>query len=467
MKKEKLGTIGLTAVILSAIIGGGVYDLPKNMADSAANLGQILAWLITGIGMWFITSMFMQLSQLKPNLTTGLYKYGEQGFGKFTGFFVSWGYWICQCFNNAAYAVLLMNTLNFFFPGKFVGGNNWLSIFVASIFLWIMSFIIISGIRNTNNVEIVATICTFIAIVIFIITMACHFKWGIFIEHGFVVNNKQFGSLTKQISKSLMVTLWVFGGIEGAVVLSKRAKSQKNVIKATLLGFATCLIIYVLISLLPLGAFSINKVAKIASPSMASLLSLAWNSQWGKITISIALLITVFAGWLTWTLILSEMPYAAAKDNAFPSIFAKENMKQTPVVSLIISTLIIQVILFFVRLSNNAFETMYSYVATLTIPPYLISALYLFKLSQTELTGKLKNKAMITGFMAIIYTLIMIYSAGINYLTMAFIIYMLGIPVYVWNQIEKKADKVFTKNELYFVSFIVVIAIIGIYLLIK
>ena len=32
MKKEKLGTIGLTAVILSAIIGGGVYDLPKNMA---------------------------------------------------------------------------------------------------------------------------------------------------------------------------------------------------------------------------------------------------------------------------------------------------------------------------------------------------------------------------------------------------------------------------------------------------
>ena len=63
MKKEKLSVLGLAAIVLSAMIGGGVYDLPKNMAENANGLGQILAWLITGVGMWFITNMFMQLSQ--------------------------------------------------------------------------------------------------------------------------------------------------------------------------------------------------------------------------------------------------------------------------------------------------------------------------------------------------------------------------------------------------------------------
>lgn len=36
--------------------------------------------------MWFVTSMFLKLTQLKPNLTTGLYKYGKEEFGKFTVF---------------------------------------------------------------------------------------------------------------------------------------------------------------------------------------------------------------------------------------------------------------------------------------------------------------------------------------------------------------------------------------------
>lgn len=466
MKKEKLSVLGLAAIVLSAMIGGGVYDLPKDMAENANGLGQILAWLITGVGMWFITNMFMQLSQLKPKLTTGLYKYGEQGFGKFTGFFIAWGYWICECFTNCAYAILLMSTLNFFFPGKFTGGNNWLSIVIASIFLWLMSFIIISGIRNANSVEIIATIGTFVAVIIFIISMVVHFHWSIFTQNVSLINisnaSQHYGSLFNQISKSLMVTLWVFGGIEGAVVLSDRAKSQNDVRKATFVGFIICLLIYTCISLVPLGIFSAHHVSQLVSPSMASLLSLVWHSEWGKIIISAALLITVFSGWLTWTLILAEMPYAAAKDGAFPKIFAKENKRKIPVVSLIGATVVIQIILIFAHFSQNAFETMYTCVGTLTVPPYLICALYLIKLSFIP-SNKINVKACLVGFIAAIYTIIMGYSAGINYLTIAFIVYLIGLPVYMWNQFEKQVRPWFTKNELIFVVVIILIALVGIY----
>ena len=51
----------------------------------------------------------------------------------------------------------------------------------------------------------------------------------------------------------MLVTLWAFIGIEGAVVLSSQAKDPKSVGAATLLGFGGCLAIYALLSILPFG----------------------------------------------------------------------------------------------------------------------------------------------------------------------------------------------------------------------
>ncbi|MEJ7142269.1 amino acid permease, partial [Staphylococcus capitis] len=77
----------------------------------------------------------------------GLYQYVEKGFGGYAGFFTSWGYWICECFANVTYSVLLMSTLDFFFPGKFTGGNNIGSIIGGSIILWLMSLLILNGVK--------------------------------------------------------------------------------------------------------------------------------------------------------------------------------------------------------------------------------------------------------------------------------------------------------------------------------
>ena len=70
-KKEKLGLFILASIVLSAMIG-------ENMATSAGPAAQIISWTNSGVGMWFVTLIFLRLMQLKPNLTTCLYKYGEE-----------------------------------------------------------------------------------------------------------------------------------------------------------------------------------------------------------------------------------------------------------------------------------------------------------------------------------------------------------------------------------------------------
>ena len=86
----KLGALGLAGIVISSMIGGGIYSLPQNMAQSASVGAVILAWIITGIGMYFIANTFRILSTIKPKLTSGIYMYAEKGFGNYMGFNIGW-----------------------------------------------------------------------------------------------------------------------------------------------------------------------------------------------------------------------------------------------------------------------------------------------------------------------------------------------------------------------------------------
>lgn len=52
------------------------------------------------------------------------------------------------------------------------------------------------------------------------------------------------------------------------------------------------------------------------SPSSGVLLSIVIGPA-GRIIIAVGVIVAILASWLTWTLMLSEMPYAAAKQSIF------------------------------------------------------------------------------------------------------------------------------------------------------
>mgnify|MGYP004630595705 FL=1 len=141
----KLGVIGLACIVVSSMVGGGVFSLPQNMAAGASAGAVLLAWLITGVGMYFIANTFSVLSRVKPNLTAGIYMYAREGFGPYVGFTIGWGYWLCQIFGNVGYAVITMDALNYFFPPYFAGGNNLLSIVCGSVLIWGFNWVVLRG----------------------------------------------------------------------------------------------------------------------------------------------------------------------------------------------------------------------------------------------------------------------------------------------------------------------------------
>lgn len=474
----KLGLVGLIALTVSAMVGSGVFDLPKNMSVVAGLTAQLISWVVTGIGIWFIAQMFVILSDVKPDLTAGLYKYAQVGFGSFSGFFTAWAYFICECAANAAYAVLVMSTLDYFFPGTFTGGNNWPAVIGASIITWAITGLVLKGVEVSSKVQQVATVIMLSVVVVFLVTVAAHFNMHTFTLNASAtkaipaVSDKPMGSVMHQLMNTMMVTLWLFGGIEGAVVMSGKARDVKQVSKATIIGFIVCLAMYALVGTLSLGVYSYGQLAKLTSPSTAYMLTELWHSTLGRDVITVALLFAVFSSWISWIQMLAELPQHAAKeDGSFPRAFAKTTSSGVPAFSIVVATIVIEVIILIAHFDSSAYQMLLTIVGSMTIPPYLFSAMYLIKISRASMPdfdGQDKHSrasGMLMGILAFAYIVFMALSSPIKYTLISFIFYAIGIPVYMWAR-KQHNKQVFTKGEAIFAIVIVLIAIYGVYALI-
>ena len=435
---NKLGMFGLAGIVVSSMIGGGIFSLPQNMAASASVGGVLLAWLITGLGIWFIANTFRLLARLRPELTSGIYMYARSGFGPYMGFNIGWSYWLCQICGNVGYAVITMDALDYFFPGVFTGGNNLPSIIGGSLLIWGFYYLVLRGVKQATQINLIATIAKIIPLILFCIIMIFVFNVNKFdFDFWGELAHKKLGDIGTQIKNSMLVTLWAFIGIEGAVVLSGRAKSQSDVGKATILGFLGCLGIYILLSVLPFGFMTQARLAGIANPSTAGVLQ-AVVGKWGAWLMNIGLLIAVLASWLSWTMITAQMPQSMAQNGTFPQRFAKENNRGAPSFSLLITSALMQLAMLLVYFSNNAWNTMLSITGVMVLPAYLFSCLYLWKICEDDqVSGVSRWSARLTGVLGSIYAVWLIYAAGLNYLLMAVVFIAAGLPIYLWAKAGK------------------------------
>lgn len=451
-KDKKLTLLPLIAMVIGSMIGGGAFSLPADMAGGAGAGAIIIGWCITGVGIIALALVYQILSNRKPDLNGGIYSYAKEGFGDYMGFTSAWGYWISAWLGNVSYAVMLFGAIGYFIP-VFGQGNNLISIIFASIVIWVIHTLILKGVKQAAFVNVVTTIGKLVPIFLFIIVMIIFFNaktlsfqfWG----------TADLGSVMSQVKSTMMVTLWVFIGIEGAVVISGRAEKKSDVGKATVIGLIGTLVIYVLISILSLGVMNREGLTQLNTPSMAYVLEYAVG-KWGAVIINLGLIVSLSGALLGWTILAEELPYVAAKDGVFPKLFAKENKNGTPSNSLWVTNILVEITLILTLFSNSTYQTLYTMATSAILIPYLFSGLYELKLSVTGETYDVnpagRTKDLILSAIASVYAVWLIYAAGIEYMLMVTILYAVGIFVFM------RAKK--EKNEPAFKSYEKIIAVI-------
>lgn len=432
MSNKKIGLISLTALVLSSMIGSGIFSLPQNMAAVAGSEALLIGWLITGVGIIFLGLSFFFISRLKPELDGGIYTYAREGFGDLMGFLSAWGYWLCATIGIVGYLVVAFEGIGTFTDTEntvIFGQGNTLAAFIgSSLVVWLVHILIAKGMKEAASVNLVATIVKVFPLILFI-ALALWF----FSPDTFNLNPKASdlnNNVADQVKNTMLITLWVFTGVEGAAVLSAHAKKRTDVGLATVLGIIIALVLYVAITVLSLGILPRETIAQMANPSMAGLLELMIGKS-GKILITVCLIVSVLASYISWTMYSAEVPYRGAKNGAFPQILNKLNRNDVPINSLWFTGLVVQLCLFLVLLTGKTYEALLLISTSMILVPYLLIGAYLLKLSfQQQSAWYIK----FTGLMATLYGLWILYAAGLDYLLISVALYVPGIALFLYSR---------------------------------
>ncbi|WP_321158255.1 MULTISPECIES: amino acid permease [Providencia] len=442
--KHTLSLTALTALVLSSMVGAGVFSLPQNMAEVASPLALIIGWSITGIGILFLAFSLLLLSRIRPDLDGGIFTYAKEGFGELIGFCSAWGYWLCAVVANVSYLVIVFAAISFFTDTPdniiFGDGNTWQALIGESILLWVVHYLVLRGVQTAAGINKLATMAKLIPLGLFIILAFIAFKLDIF-DADFTGISLEL-PVWQQVKDTMLITLWVFIGIEGAVVVSARAKNRRDVGLATVFAVSSALIIYILVTLLSLGIMPRAELAEIKNPSMASLMVSLIGSN-GEIIIAAGLIISVCGAYLSWTIMAAEVPYIAAQYQSFPKIFNKLNKNDAPSSSLWLTNGAVQLSLILIWLSGSNYNTLLTIASEMILVPYFLVGAFLIKVAIQR-----HSKALLmVGFIASVYGLWLLYASGLINLMLSVVLYAPGIFVFWYARAQQSKQAPLNKIE--------------------
>lgn len=445
---QKLSLFALTAMVVGSMVGSGIFSLPRTFGIATGPFGAIIAWCIAAGGMYTLARVFQFLAERKPDIDAGVYAYAKAGFGDYPGFLSALGYWIGSCVGNVSYWVLIKSTLGAFFP-VFGDGNTVVAIVAASVGIWLFHFMILKGVQQAAFINMVVTIAKIVPIVIFILILLFSFRLGLFQENFWGGVGMPDKSLFEQIRATMLVTVFVFLGIEGASVYSRYAQQRSDVGTATVIGFLGVTTLMVLVSMLPYAVLQRSDIAGMRQPSMASVLE-AVVGHWGAIFVSVGLLVSVLGAYLAWSLICAEVLSAAARTKDMPAIFGTENKNKVPSAALWLTNIIVQLFVISTYWSNDAFSLMLNLTSVMSLVPFFLVAAYGVLMNRRGDTYKTRpqerTRDLIFAAIAVAYTLFLIYAAGMKFLLLSCIIYGPGTVLYFWARREQRAS-LFTPIE--------------------
>ncbi|EMG3449383.1 amino acid permease [Klebsiella pneumoniae] len=451
--EKKLGLSALTAQVLSSMLGAGVFSLPQNMAAVASPSALLIGWAITGVGILFLAFAMLLLTRIRPDLDGGIFTYAREGFGELIGFCSAWGYWLCAVIANVSYLVIVFSALSFFTDTPelrlFGDGNTWQSIVGASVLLWVVHFLVLRGVQTAAGINLVATLAKLLPLGAFVALAALAFQLDTF--------RLDFSGLAlgvpvwEQVKNTMLITLWVFIGVEGAVVVSARARHKRDVGRATLLAVLSALAVYLLVTLLSLGVVPRSELAEMRNPSMAGLMVRLMGS-WGEIVIAAGLIVSVCGAYLSWTIMAAEVPFLAATHKAFPRLFARQNSNNAPSASLWLTNISVQVSLVLIWLTGSDYGTLLTIASEMILVPYLLVGAFLLKIATRPL-----HKAVAIG--ACIYGIWLLYASGPVHLLLSVVLYAPGLLVFLYARRTHQHDRSLKRREVALIGLLLVAAV--------
>ena len=466
-----VGLFGLIGLVISSCIGSGVFALTGQLANVASPGAAIVAWVVCGLGFLFLALSLANIGGKRPELD-GIVAYAEEGFGPFAGFISGWGYWLSAWLGNVGFATMIAQVLGSRYclgallPGVFsdpVSGNPAIvGVVVVSALLWAITYLVIRGVESAAFLNAVVMVVKVATILLFIAFSIVSFRAGIFTadfwgtaERNAVLmataGGDGLGSVSNQVTQCILIMMWVFIGIEGASVMSNRARRRSEVGLATILGLVLLLALYVCASVLPYGVMGFEELVQAPKPATITVLE-TMAPGWGGTFISWAIIISVTGSWLSFTMLPAETSSMLSEHHLLPTSWNKMNEHNAPQMALLIVGALTELFVIVATFSADAYTFAISMCTVTIVITWAFGAAFQVKFSALRREGA----QVAIGVLALLFQVVGVLFTGWGYLLLACLGYIPGFVFYA--QARREVKLPLTRTEM---AIAVVIAILG------
>lgn len=429
MAKQELNFWSTTALVTGNMIGSGIFLLPATLAIYGGI--SLVGWVMASVGALLFANIFGNLGRLVPTAHGGPYAFTKVSLGEFPAYLVAWGYWVSIWCTNAAIAVALVGYLAVFFP--VLEQQPLAAISTGLGCIWGITWINTRSIRTVGLIQLLTTILKIIPI--FALGLV-----GIFYINVAHFSPFNLSSLSnwEALTATTTLTLFAFLGMESATI--PNASTKENVKQATITGTLLTVVVYILSSIAIMGIIPAATLAKSSAPFADAAASI-WGEN-ASYWIALGAVVSTLGALNGWILMQGQIPMAAAKDQLFPSIFARTNKNGAPAVGIVLSSLLVSALMMskYSESLVSAFTFMMTLSTLSVITPYIFCAasyaLLLYKTKAQNAFPKILSAAL-----AFAFAIWIIIGAGQAVVFWGFILLMLGIPFYVLLQIGKDKNQ--------------------------
>jgi len=423
---KSLGLAACTAIVVGNMVGSGFYLSPSAVAPYG--LLAILAWIVMGIGAVCLGLTFARLSRMLP-ATGGPYAYTKAGYGDFAGFLVAWGYWISIWASLPVIAVAFTGSLVKLLPS--LQGNRALGVGITLGVIWLVTLLNLRGVKEAGIFAVVTTytkLVPFAAIAIVGLVYVRRDLLGDF--------NPSGASLLESSAALAPLTMFAYLGLESATVPAGDVRDPERTIpRSTIFGILAAALLYVLGTTVVMGVVPREQLIASKAP-FADAAQLMWGS-WAAVVIGFVVMLSSLGALNGWTLLMGQVPMAAAADRVFPSVFGRVSSRGVPAVGLVISASLATALVLVQVAGGSGFAAVYNMIVSLStmaaVVPYVFCAL-----APGLIAGRSGATPRITlvEIVAFVFAMFTIYGCGPEPVLYGLILLLLGLPVYVWQRRE-------------------------------
>ncbi len=318
--QPKLNRFDLTMIVISLVIGMGIFATPSEVAIKAGNVWIFFgAWIFGGLVSLCGALTFAEIGARFP-ATGGFYKVFSYCYHPAIAFMINWVLVISNAASVAAVALIGSDYIKpFILPASLQNDTGTKIITITSVaILYVINFLGIKMSARTQSVLIIfkmsmiVLICTAVFKSDFVPVQTAAVPYS--------------GNMITAFGLSLVAVFFTYGGYQQTINFGGDIINAKtNIPKAVTFGIITVIILYLSINYAYFHILGIGGLQK--TPALAAkMIGVIFGKTGYKVT-SIMIFLSVLAYVNVNVLANPRVYYAMAEDGILPPIFKKVNPK--------------------------------------------------------------------------------------------------------------------------------------------